>query len=359
MRVKLRDINPNPFRRIDEYPLDPTRVEALKNSIDSTGWWQTVVARERDGGGVELAFGHHRLEALHQLYAPDHEVDLTVQPLDDDKMLRMMADENLAEWAHDASIETATVKAVLTAAEEGQITLPEVPDKAPKSRIRKMSRAGAEDIPYTAQTIADYLGANWSEERVGRCLSVFEELGDEATTIFSGTGITPDMADEIARTAKRTAKATNGTGKKKTDRQKKLVEAARELADGVRAGTLKRADLRKMRDASKPKVAKPAINVHESALKVAVKLGGLLDNDSYITPHIESMFGSADQLKSEDFKEIDSEFSALIHRAEAWRTRFYEKGQKVAPGEREDVIDVLESEPAPSDPAHPELTTAA
>jgi ParB-like chromosome segregation protein Spo0J len=45
------------------------KIAALKESIGSTDFWDNLVARRAlDGhGGIEIAFGHHRLEALKEL----------------------------------------------------------------------------------------------------------------------------------------------------------------------------------------------------------------------------------------------------------------------------------------------------
>jgi len=71
---KLKDVKPNPFRRTEKYPLIAGKVEFLKTSIENTDFWENIIGREVDGK-LEIAYGHHRLEALKALYPPTKEFD--------------------------------------------------------------------------------------------------------------------------------------------------------------------------------------------------------------------------------------------------------------------------------------------
>lgn len=124
MKVKLKDVHPNPFRNMERYPIHKQKILQLKNSIQSTDFWDNIVARKREGGGIEIAYGHHRLTALNKLYSGTKEFNWIVRDLDDDEMLKIMAHENLDEWGHDSAIERETIRAVVEAYGRGQIALP-------------------------------------------------------------------------------------------------------------------------------------------------------------------------------------------------------------------------------------------
>lgn len=98
MKIKVSQLRPNPFRNTEKYPADPVRVEALKKSINQTGFWDNVVARpaKPSGKGYELAYGYNRLMALKDLGIK--EVDIPVKDLSDAIMIQMMASENMDEW---------------------------------------------------------------------------------------------------------------------------------------------------------------------------------------------------------------------------------------------------------------------
>lgn len=110
-KVKLSDLNPNPYRDIGVYPFKRDKIDALKTSINDTGFWDNILAREYNGQ-IQIAYGHHRLNALQELYCEDidFEVDIPVKDLSDAMMIKIMARENMEEWKTDPAIIDETVK---------------------------------------------------------------------------------------------------------------------------------------------------------------------------------------------------------------------------------------------------------
>lgn len=109
MKIKLRLLGTNPFRGAD-YPLEQKRVNWIAGSIRTTGFWENLIVRPapppdlRSTGAqhfksFQIAYGHHRLAALHllmtqQVLDGDYELELPVRLLDDATMVRIMAAEN-------------------------------------------------------------------------------------------------------------------------------------------------------------------------------------------------------------------------------------------------------------------------
>jgi len=108
MKVSVRDLRPNPFREIGKYPIDKAKVESLKLSIKETSFWDNVLCR-RKGGVFEIAYGHHRLQALKELKIK--QVDIPCRKLTDAQMVRIMAEENL-EWLTSPAVINQTVMTV-------------------------------------------------------------------------------------------------------------------------------------------------------------------------------------------------------------------------------------------------------
>jgi len=108
MKVKVKDIVANPFRRMKEYPIDKGKVESLKQSIRDTTFWDNLLARKK-GDKYELAYGHHRWMALKELKVK--EVDIPVRDLSDEDMLRIMANENMDDWSLGPKVLMETVRA--------------------------------------------------------------------------------------------------------------------------------------------------------------------------------------------------------------------------------------------------------
>jgi ParB/RepB/Spo0J family partition protein len=95
--VKLRDIQSNPFRDFSIYAIQEYKIAELIESINETDFWETVIGR-RKGKKVQIAFGHHRVEAARRLYKPDDTIPIIIKDLSDDRMRKMMIRENKAEW---------------------------------------------------------------------------------------------------------------------------------------------------------------------------------------------------------------------------------------------------------------------
>jgi len=92
-KVRLSEIEPNPFRRLDLYPLDKAKIAALRSSIRRTEFWDNVVTRERKGK-FQLAYGHHRIQAAREQLGKNAAVRIILRELDDEAMLKMMAADN-------------------------------------------------------------------------------------------------------------------------------------------------------------------------------------------------------------------------------------------------------------------------
>lgn len=109
MNIKLRDLKPNPFRETATYPYSRQRLERLKDSIRTTGFWDNLIVRKHEFleerkliVHYQIAYGHHRLAALRELIAEqmideDYEIECPVRHLDDSAMVRIMASEQYNE----------------------------------------------------------------------------------------------------------------------------------------------------------------------------------------------------------------------------------------------------------------------
>jgi len=91
--VPLNKIKDNPYRNKKRNPIDLELVAVLEESIDTTEeFWEGVYGREM-GGFVEIAFGHHRVDAARK--AGLKEVPITLRKLSDGEMVMRMARENV------------------------------------------------------------------------------------------------------------------------------------------------------------------------------------------------------------------------------------------------------------------------
>lgn len=97
--ARLSDVLPNPYRNLDDYPIDQAKCEQLAHSINETGFWLGIRARRNNAGQLEIAFGHHRIAAAKFALGENHEAQFEVGEFSDLEMLRMMAHENADVYA--------------------------------------------------------------------------------------------------------------------------------------------------------------------------------------------------------------------------------------------------------------------
>jgi hypothetical protein len=167
-RVKLSQIKPNPFRNLKKYPYKRDKIDALKESIDATEFWPTIVVRQV-GNKFELAFGHHRLKAAQE--AGLKTIPVNVENLDNEKMYQMMCRENLDEYRTSAWVELENVRSGIEGIASGELTpdkvpnMPEIPERTKKAALRYAPSVIAGDDaddsrhhPYTAVQIAVMAG---------------------------------------------------------------------------------------------------------------------------------------------------------------------------------------------------------
>src|SRR5262245_60491395 len=100
--VPLDQIVWNPWRDKELYPIDDDHVKGLRESINDHGFFVSIKGR-RVNGKVEIGCGHARIAAARK--AKLDTVPIFVAALDDDAMLRLMADENaLQSGSHPGAI---------------------------------------------------------------------------------------------------------------------------------------------------------------------------------------------------------------------------------------------------------------
>lgn len=213
MKVQIKDLKPNPFRDMDNYPINEEKVQSLINSINQTGFWDNILGRLGkkgyfDGWGeenqyvgkfnrkkeslditeggypvrwewvgkIEIAYGHHRLIALQRIYKPNDYVDIPVKELDDPTMIRIMANENDENWGTNPKIINETVRITKIYLENHLEIVENLLGRTPV-------------LPIGAMIISKFLGGNWYTRRVKYALERLgfgesKEIDTEATEMF-------------------------------------------------------------------------------------------------------------------------------------------------------------------------------
>lgn len=225
MKVRIKDLEPNPFRDMKNYPINPEKIESLTTSINQTGFWDNILAR-KSNGKIQIAYGHHRLMVLKRDFKPDHIIDIPVKDLDDATMIRIMANENDESWAITPGIIDETVRVTYeylknffslekrSSQGRSATVFKELP--IPKW-IKEDPENGYRMTPLVKQ-ISNWLDGNWTERRIYYSL---ERLNLIEEGILDKEAIESMPTDKAAQ---KFVSAIKKTGLKDKEAQKKVAE---------------------------------------------------------------------------------------------------------------------------------------
>jgi len=235
MEILLKDIMPNPFRREKEYPYDPAKIERFVNSINENLFWQNIIARKspNNNGKFEIAYGHHRIKALKKLKYKS--IDIPIFDLDDNQMLKIMAEENHDDYKMSPAALNETIKAVR-----------DYLNKQVKGETWEVFRTGTEHLFDTEHgfkiaqgkgvgedTIKRFLGKNWSKSQIEQSIAMInaEEKDDFDIEVAEKMPTT-----KAARSFQKAAKTYKVPKKKQREIAKKLPKdvSSREVEKAIR-----------------------------------------------------------------------------------------------------------------------------
>jgi len=156
MLIPINKIDPNPFRNLDDHPLEESRILLILKSIQTTEVWRKMIVRPhpKKKGVFQQAFGHHTIAAIKRFGQTT--IDADVVDYNDNQMLFCFAEDNRDLMKTNMSVLFETV---------GQIR---------KFLIK--TKIGSNQI--NATSIQLFLGNGWSNEMINfayNSLSEFDE----------------------------------------------------------------------------------------------------------------------------------------------------------------------------------------
>lgn len=112
MKLKLKDLNPNPFKKeINGGKLDEDNVKKIQANIKELGLMGSLPIFKKDNKYYLIA-GHHRVEALKRQFGKNFEIDIDLKNYNEDQILRGMVVENLTQRDNEHNEETSNVIAI-------------------------------------------------------------------------------------------------------------------------------------------------------------------------------------------------------------------------------------------------------
>jgi hypothetical protein len=190
--VELLSIEDNPHREPTAYIYSEDKIVELMESVADLDYWENILARKTKDGRIQIAYGHHRLQALKRLLAEGmtefKTIKINVRPetqLTSEVMLKIFIQENKDTWGEipqNLCMSILQVQAHLT----GVLNASKDKDEF----LKKIDAAGSlklDDRAFTriknhgigASIITQFLGDTWSRQTIQDALQVIKD--DEAT----------------------------------------------------------------------------------------------------------------------------------------------------------------------------------
>jgi len=224
---QLSAVKDSPFRIAGAYTYDQKKVEALKESIETTSFWENLLARKTKNGVIQLAYGHHRLEALRQLVDQGlekyKEIRINVRSekeLSDEMMLKIIMQENKDDWGEipqNLCMSVLQVRGYLTnivnACKDVGEFMKRIGTSAPAMKMDARSFSRVKNQGVGASTIAQFLGDTWSRQTIQDALQLIES-GEQSEELRKLAETLPNVT-LAHRFSKLVTKAVEGKGKEK------------------------------------------------------------------------------------------------------------------------------------------------
>jgi hypothetical protein len=240
--VPLKLIKDNPWRDKVRNPINTDTVEILAESMDTTQeFWEGVYGREVDGF-IQLAFGHHRLDAARAQGMK--EIPITIRKFTDGEMLVWMVRENTKG---EFFVVLEAVEAAVRALGVGAIEVEEVASRTNTSVLRwapsfvegkQVSGTPGVPHPYTADTLARFLGRQYFRPTSGKAsnsvraaLGILEceelKVKNFSASVFQVDGV---WADGRYKAAKDIITIVSGLKQSQIKAKERAAKSATEIA---------------------------------------------------------------------------------------------------------------------------------
>jgi len=342
MEIQVKNLKPNPYRDMERYVIRDEKVLRLKQSMEQTGFWDNILARpkpghtewiepyEEEGGGYfgtvnedvtdpifEIAYGHHRLEALKQVYKPNDLIDIPVKELDDAIMVKIMANENREEWNMSTIILNETVRAARDFL-DGELKKYETWDSTNKFisslGIDNQASLGAAKKGVGQFTILKFLGGEplW---RQGQIQEALVNLGEEditrtASEVFEKRSDSRNFRRGVKSINKqKEEKGEETISKEKTDEIAHNIKQRIEKSRGVPKISETKTTMETMIQQEIEDI-NPNDEYQAKINDFNIELKQILEQIDRITSKISTFNGKLDKEKIETLKGIQSIFGA-------------------------------------------------
>ena len=180
MKLKLSELKPNPFKKqISKGNLNKEQVNKIKANIKELGFFDSLPIFKKEDK-YYLVAGHHRLQALKEIYGKEHEVEVTLNNYNEDQVFKGMVIENITQRTNDFMELNENIVAI----ESYLNTKPEILSKLRESR-NKVQKEGVRGLQKeaTSSDISFWIDKKTEEvishDVITNNLNIFHKLDPE------------------------------------------------------------------------------------------------------------------------------------------------------------------------------------
>jgi len=325
--VLIGSIDPNPLRQLEKYPYSQQKIDALRKSMRDVGCWEGVIGRAL-GNRIELAFGHHRIEAARQEFGEDCKVPVIVRQLTDEQMLQFMGRENLEDWNADFLVMLESWEAAQQFFGHRGAGIPE-PIEIAKLLGWARPRDDSDELRLTrlataCNSASKLIVGGYAERDQFQGLSI-RSVGEICQTIVARH----EALERMAKTTSRPAREVEAA-------KKKYGRAGKRAADDLREGKVAQRDIKGRVDIHAygyerdRKRVSPLLVVAANAIVESVRRMLATDATGEKLAEIQKSLSLVELEEDlEAVKRISFECGQLSERSGKWRDRFADPRGKV------------------------------
>jgi len=315
-QISLSKVDPNPYRMLGDYPYSEEKLSVLVRSIKDVGLWEGVIGREKDDR-VEIAFGHHRIEAAKRAGLSD--VNVVIRELSDDDMLRFMGRENGEDYRTDFLVLLETWEAAVK-----QLTSSYV-----------IKRQSIDIARFLGWTQARSGGGDQFNRSAEACNSAYNLIQGKYLKRSDLESLAVNEAAEICTRAQANMKRLDAMGKKENRTASEIEKSKKQIAKAVKAtakqsreGQIAQRDLRSTLDVNTYRLAKEA-KVKDPLFaqfgnQLADRISAMLNNDVN-AGKLENIIEALDVIENEQdhavVTSIKANLKGLSERCMRWRSK--------------------------------------
>ena len=159
MKIKLSELHPNPFKKsINDGKLNRGQIDSIKANLKKLGFMGSLPVFKKDKE-FYLISGHHRLQALKEVYGKDFQAEIIVHDYDEDQVFRGMVIENLTQRGQQFAETSENVQSVETYLTDRPEVLKELRGESNRGDSPRL-KGGEWENKVSANDIAEWLDGN-------------------------------------------------------------------------------------------------------------------------------------------------------------------------------------------------------